>query len=417
MEAASHSRRPALGFIFVTLVLAVLGMGLVMPVLPGLITQMEGGDVSAGSHTFGWIVGVFALMQFVASPILGALSDRFGRRRVLLIATAGSAIDYVILALAPNLTWLFIGRIVAGLTAAVIATANAYIVDVTPPEKRAQSFGFLGAAFGLGFVIGPALGGWLGHIDLRLPFWAAAVFSALNWLFGLFVLPESLRPENRRAFEWRRANPVGALAALRRIPAVRGLAETHFVTAIAQMMVMSSWVLYTSYRYGWSPDTVGASLALVGVSSALVQALFTRRILAVLSEPKVVLLGYAISLIANLCYGLAPVGWMVFAIILFGAFSGISTPAMQSYITRHVAADEQGAVQGALAALMSIAGIVGPPLATWSFGWAIKTGRGWQLPGIAFFEVAALMALAWVLAARSFAAHRGLSGHDGRGAP
>lgn len=410
MEATSGNRRPALGFIFVTLVLAVLGMGLVVPVLPGLITQMEGGNVAAGSHTFGWIVGAFALMQFVASPILGALSDRFGRRRVLLIATAGSALDYVILALAPNIAWLFIGRIVAGLTAAVIATANAYIVDVTPPEKRAQSFGFLGAAFGLGFVIGPALGGWLGHIDLRLPFWVAAGCAAANWLYGAFFLPESLKPENRRAFDWRRANPVGALLALRRIPAVLGLAETHFVASLAQMMVMSSWVLYTTYRYQWSTDTVGLSLALVGVSSAVVQAVLTKRILAALSEPKVVLLGFTISMIANLGYGLAPAGWMVFAIILFGSFSGISSPAMQSYITRHVAPNEQGSVQGALTSLMSIAGIVGPPVAAWSFGWAITPHRGWQLPGIAFFEVSALMGLALVLASRSFAAHRRAEG-------
>lgn len=227
--SASHARQPALGFIFVTLLLAIMGGSLVIPVLPGLVTEFRGGNVAEASHWYGWIVGIYSLMQFFGSSVLGALSDRYGRRRVLLIALAGASVDYVIMALAPSLGWLFVARMIAGLTAGVLATANAYVADVTPPGKRAQAFGVMGAAFGLGFVIGPVLGGLLGQIDLRLPFWGAAVFSAVNWGYGAFVLPESLKPENRRAFAWKRANPVGALLALRRFPSVVGLAGTHFL--------------------------------------------------------------------------------------------------------------------------------------------------------------------------------------------
>lgn len=391
-----------MGFIFVTLVLAIMGMGLLIPVLPKLVVEMRGGNETSGAHTYGLIVVVYAFMQFVGSPILGALSDRFGRRRIILIATAGSAIDYVIMANAPTLTWLVVARIIAGLTAGIMATANAYIADVTPPEKRAGAFGLLGAAFGLGFIIGPALGGVLGGIDLRLPFWVAAGCSAANWIFGFFVLPESLKPENRREFSWSRANPVSALLALRRFPAVMGVAESYFILMLAQMMLFSTWALYTAHRYAWSTTAVGVSLMFSGLVSAVVQAALVRKIVPKLGETRAVVVGMIISSAAHLCYGLATEGWMIYAVMLFGAFAGIAGPALQSYITKHVPANEQGAVQGVFGGLQSLAGIPAPFIATWSFGWAIAPERSWHVPGIAFFEAALLVLLAMTLAIRSF---------------
>lgn len=400
--SSAPARSPAIGFIFVTLVLAIVGMGLLIPVLPKLVVEMQGGSFTEGSHSYGWLVSIYALMQFVGSPILGSLSDRFGRRRIILIATAGSAIDYVIMALAPTLTWLFVARTIAGFTAGVMATANAYIVDVTPPEKRAGAFGLLGAAFGIGFVIGPALGGFLGGIDLRLPFWVAAGCSAVNWLFGYFVVPESLRPENRRPFSWARANPIGGLLALRRFPAVLGLAESYFILNCAQMMLFSTWALYTGYRYAWSPQWIGFSLMASGLLSGIVQAVLVRRIVPALGDAKAVMVGLGLSCVAQTAYGAAAHGWMIFAIMAFGSFAGIAGPALQSYITKHVPPNEQGGVQGIYAGLASLAGIPGPLLGTWAFGWGIAPERAFPLPGISFFIGAALVLVALLLAARTF---------------
>jgi DHA1 family tetracycline resistance protein-like MFS transporter len=405
------------GFIFITLVLSIVGFGLLIPVLPKLIKEFQGGDFTTGSYSFGWIVSIYALMQFICSPILGSLSDRFGRRRIILIATAGSAIDYVVMASAvgltqffnqafsshiPTLTWFFVARIIAGATAGVLATANAYIADVTPPEKRAQSFGLLGAAFGIGFIIGPALGGLLGKYSLNLPFWFAAGCAALNWLYGYFVLPESLRPENRRAFDWKRANPIGALYAMKRFPAVLGLVECYFILTLAQVMLQTNWALYTEERYGWDTLQVGLSLMFVGVATGLVQATLVKKIVPNLGDTRAVIVGFCISIVAFIGYGSAPYGWMIYAIICVGAFAGISGPALQSYVTKHVPANEQGAVQGVFAGLASLAGIPGPFIASHSFGWAIAPERSFHLPGIAFFEGAALSIVALFLAMRSF---------------
>lgn len=399
---ATKTRPPATIFIFVTLVIAMMGIGLIIPVLPGLITQFQGGAVAESSHVYGWMVGLFALMQFIGSPILGALSDRFGRRRVILIALAGSTVDYVMMALAPTLAWMFAARMIAGLTAGVLATTNAYVVDVTPPEKRAQAFGLVGAAFGLGFIIGPAIGGLLGQYGLRVPFMVAAGLSALNWLYGLFILPESLAPENRREFTWQRANPIGSLLELRRFPVVLGLTETYFLISVAQTMLQSVWVLYMGYRYAWSTAQVGLSLTLVGITSILVQAGLVQHLIARLGETRSVVVGLGIAIASQLGYGFSTQGWMIYAIIVIGSVGGVSGPALQSYITRHVPANEQGAVQGALAALTSVAGVVGPPLAAWTFGWGIDPASRWHIPGIPFFESAAVIALALVLALRSF---------------
>lgn len=395
-------RKPAVSFIFVTVMLSVVGFGLLIPVLPKLVVQLQGEGIASGSYTYGWIISIFALMQFVGSPILGSLSDRYGRRRIILIATAGSAADYVIMALAPNLIWFFIARTIAGFTAGVLSTANAYIADVTPPEKRAQAFGVIGAAFGLGFAIGPVVGGFLGSIDLRLPFWFAAGCSALNWLWGVFVLPESLKPENRRDFSWKRANPIGALQALKRFPSVLGLAECYFILMLAQTMLFSTWALYTDYRYQWGPKGIGFSLAFVGIASGLVQAVLIKRIVPRLGDTRAVIIGLCLSITAYVGYGLATEGWMIYAIICVGSFAGISGPALQSYITKHVPPNEQGAVQGVYSGLASLAGIPGPFIATHSFGWAIATGNRFHLPGIAFFEGALFTMIALMLAVRNF---------------
>ncbi|MBL9188439.1 MAG: TCR/Tet family MFS transporter [Opitutaceae bacterium] len=403
MSAPASGRKAALGFIFVTVVLTVLGFGLLIPVLPELVKEFRGGDVSAGSHSYGWLVSIYALMQFFGAPILGALSDRFGRRRVILIALGGATLDYVAMALAPNLTLLFVARMAGGLTAGVMAAANAYVADVTPPDKRAQGFGLIGAAFGLGFIIGPLLGGTLGAIDLRLPFWAAAGCSALNWIYGCFVLPESLRAENRRAFAWRRANPIGALLALRRFPAVLGLAQAYFILTLGQMMLFSIWALYTSHRYGWDPQHVGFSLAAVGVLSAIVQAGLARRIIGALGDTRAVALGLLLSALSQLLYGLTTQGGVVYAIIVVGAFAGLAGPAIQSYITKHVPPTEQGAVQGVYSGLASLAGIPGPLIATWAFGWAVGPGQPEWLAGLPFFLSSALAVTALAIAARSFA--------------
>ena len=402
-------RKPAVGFIFVTLVLSIVGFGLLIPVLPKLVVQFQGGDIASGSHAYGWVISIYALMQFIGSPILGSLSDHYGRRRIILIATVGSAIDYVIMACAPSLSWLFVARTIAGFTAGVLATGNAYIADVTPPEKRAGAFGLVGAAFGLGFIIGPALGGFLGNIDLRLPFWFAAGCSTLNWLYGFFMLPESLAPENRRNFDWKRANPVGALLALKRFPAVLGLAECYFIMMLAQTMMFSTWALYMDHRYHWNPLGVGLSLMFVGVLSGLVQAVLVKRLVPKLGETRSAVIGLGISAAAYVCYGLAPYGWVIYVIMFFAAFAGISGPALQSYITKHVPPNEQGAVQGVYSGLASLATIPGPILATWSFGWSIAPGNSFHLPGLAFFEGALFTLIALVLAVRSF--RRDAAGH------
>jgi len=400
--SSAPARQPAVGFIFVTLVLAVVGFGLLIPVLPALVKEFQGGDVSAGSHAYGWIISTYALMQFVGAPVMGSLSDRFGRRRIILIATAGSAIDYVIMALAPSLGWLFLARIIAGFTAGVLSTANAYIADVTPPEKRAQSFGLLGAAFGIGFVIGPVLGGFLGHYDLRLPFWFAAGCSTLNWIWGCFVLPESLKPENRRPFEWSRANPIGALLALGHLPSVLALAGSYFIMMLAQTILQSTWALYTDARYHWGPLQVGLSLMSVGVLSGLVQATLIKRIVPRIGEVRAVIAGLMISICSQLCYGLATEGWMIYAILVVGAFAGIGQPALQAYITKHVPANEQGAVQGVYSGLASLAGIPGPLIGTFVLGWATGPGQATYLAGSSFFTGAILTGIALYLAIRTF---------------
>lgn len=394
-------RKAAIGFVFITLFLDILGIGLIIPILPRLVEEFQGGDVAAAAHTVGWLAALYSLMQFLFAPVLGSLSDRYGRRPVILASLFGSGLDYLLLAFAPNLAWFFVGRIISGITGANITAASAYIADVSPPEKRAANFGMIGAAFGLGFIAGPALGGILGDVGLRVPFMVAAALTLVNWLYGVFVLPESLSPDRRGTFSWTRANPVGSLLALRRFPLVLGLAGTFFLLNVAQYGLHSTWVLYTGYRYQWTPRQVGWSLAVVGIMAAIVQGGLTRRIIPRLGETKSLTLGLLISAIGMVGYGLATEGWMIYAILVAASFGGIAGPAAQGLVSRSTPDNQQGAVQGALASLGSVAGVVAPPVATGLFGWFIGPTAPAPLPGAPFFFGASLMILAMLLAMRS----------------
>jgi DHA1 family tetracycline resistance protein-like MFS transporter len=395
-------RKPALAFIFATLALDILGIGIIIPILPKLVENFQGGSVAAASHTYGLLAALYSLMQFLFAPLLGSLSDRFGRRPVILASLFGSGLDYFVLASAPNLGWLFAGRIISGVTGANFAAAMAYIADVSPPEKRAANFGIIGAAFGIGFIAGPALGGVLGNVGLRVPFVAAGTLTLINWLYGWFVLPESLAPENRRRFSPARSNPVGALLDLRRHPMAFGLAGTYFLIYLAHQVFPSTWVLYTSYRYHWSFSQTGLSLAIVGLMAAIVQGGLTRIVVRRIGEEKAASLGLIIFALSYTGYGLATEGWMIYAILVAGSLGGVTGAAVQGLISRGVGADEQGGVQGSLSSITSVAGILGPPVAAGLFAYFIGEKAPVHLPGAAFFFSAILVVLALVLALRSF---------------
>ncbi len=416
------ARKPALVFIFITLVLDVLGIGLIVPVLPKLIEHFKAvemglpapvggqeapaGVVAAAAVVTGVLGSLYALMQFLFAPMLGSLSDRFGRRPVILISLFGSGVDLILLAYAPSLAWFFVGRLVSGLTGANFGAAAAYIADITPPEKRAANFGLIGAAFGLGFVLGPALGGWLAESHgLRAPFLVAGALTLANVGFGLFVLPESLRPENRRAFSWARSNPVGSLFALRRHPVVLGLAATLFLTYLAHQVLPSTWVLYTGYRYGWGTRETGLSLALVGIMAGAVQGGLTRVVVRKLGEARTALFGLVLSAVAYAAYGFATQGWMIYGIIVLGSVAGVCGPAIQAIISRDVGADEQGGVQGSLTSLTSVAGIIAQLVATRVFAHFIRPEAAVHVPGAAFFLSSVLALAGAALAWRSFKKH------------
>lgn len=403
--AAMSARKPALGFIFVTVVLDILGIGLVIPILPKLVEELHPGGIAEAANIYGVLTALYSLMQFGFAPLLGSLSDRFGRRPVILISLLGSGLDYLLLAWAPTLPWFFVGRVIAGITGANFAAATAYIADVSPPEKRAANFGLIGVAFGAGFIFGPALGGVLGDIGLRVPFIAAGVLTLLNWVYGLIVLPESLAPENRRSFSWARSNPIGSLLSLQRYPMVFGMAGMFFLISLAHQVYPATWVLYTESRYGWNAKQVGLSLAVVGLTAAAVQGGLTRVWVRRFGEQRTAMIGLFIAAISYCLYGLASQGWMVFIIVIFGSLAGVVGPALQGLISRSVGADEQGGVQGALTSIGSLAGITGPPLMAGTFGYFVHDGRSWQVPGAAFFLATVLVLVAMVMAARLFRRH------------
>lgn len=395
-------RRAAVVFIFVTVVLDMLAFGIVIPVLPHLVQQMIGGDIATAARWTGVFGVVYNLMQLLFAPVLGGLSDRFGRRPVILLSNLGLALDFVLMALAQTLPLLFLGRVLSGMTAASLSTANAYIADVTPPERRAAAFGLLGAAFGIGFVIGPALGGLLGQFDLRWPFWFAAALAGLNFLYGWFVLPESLPPERRsQRFDFKGSNPLGAFALLRRHPTVFALAIVVFLANLAHYALNSTFVLFTDFRFGWGPQQVGLSLALVGICSGLVQAVLVRRAVPRFGERRVMLAGLLFGVAGFCVLGLATLP----ALFLFGipllALWGLAGPPTQAIMTRQVAADQQGRLQGAITSLTSFAGIFAPLLFTQVFAASISAGNAWHVPGAAFLLAAVLLAIGFAVGIRA----------------
>ncbi|HEY2628112.1 MAG TPA: TCR/Tet family MFS transporter [Usitatibacter sp.] len=384
-------RRAALAFIFVTVVMDVLALGIVIPVLPKLVVQFEGGDTARAADVFGIFMTTWGLMQFFAMPIVGALSDRFGRRPVILISCFGMGCDYFLMAWAPTLEWLFLGRVISGITASGISTAFAYIADVAPPEKRAQSFGIVGAAFGLGFVLGPAFGGILGQVDPRLPFWVAGFMALLAAAYGYFVLPESLPPERRSSFEWKKANPLGSLELLRSHRELSGLAVSNFLMSLAHVVLPSVTVLYMSYRYGWDALTVGLVLAGVGVCSMIVQGLLIKPVVSRLGERIALALGLTFGMLGFIVYGLAPTGLIFLAGVPLLALWGFGGPSLQSLMTRHVSGSEQGKLQGANASLTAIAGVVGPSIFATAFSACIAPDARLDLPGAPYLIAAAML--------------------------
>ena len=380
------TRRPAaLAFVLITLLIDVMGIGLIVPVLPSLVKQLAGGQ-AAGAQMLGLLTAVYAAMQFVFAPLLGALSDRFGRRPVLLLSVLGLGLDYLVLYFAPNLAWLFFGRVVAGITGASMTVVNAYIADVTPPEKRAGSYGLLGAMFGVGFIVGPVVGGFLGNLDLRLPFLAAAGLALLNFLYGVFVLPESLPPERRnQSVSARSLSPLRSLAALGRYPLVRSLAASFILFGMANQTIFNTWVLFTEGVLGWGPAQNGTGLALVGVLAIVVQAGLVALAVRLLGERRAILWGLAVGVVQFALLGLARSDAMFYVAIVVGSLGGVAGPALQGLISRSVNEREQGTVQGALTGLNSLVGIVGPLVATWVFAYFNGGGAGVRVPGAAFF--------------------------------
>ncbi|HET6315958.1 MAG TPA: TCR/Tet family MFS transporter [Chloroflexota bacterium] len=399
-----RNRQASVVFVLITLFIDVLGMGLVIPILPRLVQDLLGGDVGEASFVFGLLVSIYAVMQFFCAPVLGALSDRFGRRPVILLALAGLGVDYVLLSLAPTIWWLVAGRVVAGVFGATFTPVGAYIADVSPPEKRAANFGLIGVAFGLGFIAGPAVGGLLGESNLRLPFMVCAALTFLNFLFGLLVMPESLRPENRRSINWTQLNPVGALRAVWRYRAVAAMVPVFLAAQIAQQGLQSVWVPYTTYRYGWGISQVGASLAVVGLLFAFSQGVLVRPVVGRLGEMRTLIVALAVAVVGMLLFGLASQGWMMYATTaLYCLGLGLLNPSIQGLMSRAVAANEQGLLQGAITSVMTGTAIVGPPLANGLFALSISADAPVQLPGAPFFLGAMLCLAALWLARRQLA--------------
>lgn len=390
-----------MAFILLTVFMSVLGIGLVVPVLPQLITELAGDDLAVGARTYGLFVAVYAAMQFLFAPVLGALSDRFGRRPVLLVSVFGAGLDYLVMALAPGIALLFAARAFAGLTAANITVANAYIADITPAPERARRFGLVGAAFGLGFIVGPAIGGLLGSYGLRVPFFAAAAVTLINWLYGYFVLPESLPLARRRRFMLRSAHPLGSIARLRAFRGVPSLAAVVVIAAMAHQLLQSVWVLFTGLRFGWGPLENGLALAFLGVTTALMQGAGIRPLLARFGERRAIALGLSASIAAYTLYALVPLGWMLFPVMAIGSLGGLTGPALQGRISRAVSEDEQGGVQGALASLGSLAAIVSPIVATALFALFTAPHAPWTLPGAPFLLGALLLTAGLALAQRA----------------
>jgi DHA1 family tetracycline resistance protein-like MFS transporter len=398
---APEVRGAAVAFIFVTILLDMLALGLILPILPKLVESFVDNDTASAARIFGLFGTAWALMQFFFSPVLGALSDRFGRRPVVLLSNLGLALDYVLMALAPSLIWLFIGRVISGITSASVSTAFAYIADMTPPERRAAVFGKIGVAFGAGFILGPALGGLLGGMDPRLPFWVAAGLSFANTLYGLLILPESLPKERRSAFRWKSANPIGALHLLRSERTLTGLSVVHFIAQLAHVVLPSTFVLYATYRYGWDSKTVGLTLAMVGICAMAVQGAAIGPMVRRFGERRALLFGLGSGAAGFLIFGAAPSGPLFWIGIPVMALWGVAGAATQALMTRLVTPEQQGQLQGATASVQSVSQLLGPFLFTLTFAYFIGAQAPVMLPGAPFLLAAVLLLLALLIAART----------------
>jgi DHA1 family tetracycline resistance protein-like MFS transporter len=394
-------RKAALGFIFVTLLIDVIGFGIIIPVMPKLIQELTEGTLAQASSYGGWLLFAYAFMQFICAPIVGNLSDQFGRRPILLASLFGFGIDYLFMAFAPTLAWLFLGRVVAGVMGASFTTASAYIADVSTPEKRAQNFGILGAAFGLGFIIGPLIGGLVGVYGTRIPFLVAAGLTLINWLYGFFILPESLSSDNRRTFEWRRANPVGSLMSLKRFPIIMGLIVSLVLVYISAHAVQTNWSYYTIEKFQWDERMIGISLAVVGIVFAVVQGGLIRVIIPKLGQERSVYVGLGMYALGYFLYAIATQSWMMFAITVPYCMGSIAGPALQGIISNQVPANEQGELQGALTSLMSVTAIVGPLLMTQIFYFFTRVGAPVYLPGAPMLLGGVLTVISALLARKS----------------
>jgi DHA1 family tetracycline resistance protein-like MFS transporter len=399
-------RNAALGFIFITILVDVIGLGIIIPVVPKLIEKLTGEGISEASRYGGWLVFCFAIMQFLFSPILGGLSDRFGRRPVLLLSLLGLGLDYILHAYAPSITWLFVGRLIAGIMGASFTTATAYIADISTPEKRAQNFGLIGAAFGLGFIIGPVIGGLSAKWGPSMPFLVAACLTLLNLLYGYFVLPESLLKENRRKFEWKRANPIGSLAHLKKYPVVSGLIASLVLIYIASHAVQSNWNYFTMYKFNWDEEMVGYSLAVVGILVSIVQGFLIRIINPKLGQNKSIYLGLFLYAIGLILFGIAWEDWMMFVFLIPYCLGGIAGPAIQGLISNQVPPTEQGELQGALTSLVSLTSIIGPLIMNNLFAYATAKDSLFFLPGAPFFLAALLIFISGFLALKTLSKHR-----------
>jgi MFS transporter, DHA1 family, tetracycline resistance protein len=371
-------------FILITVLVDVIGIGIIIPIMPTLYRELTGGTVSEASQYSAYLVFMYSFMQFIFSPVLGGLSDQFGRRPILLASLFGFAVDYLFLAFAPSITWLFVGRAVSGITGASFTTANAYIADITEPEKRAQSFGLIGAAFGIGFIIGPTLGGLLGQYGSRIPFLVSAGITFCNWLYGYFLLPESLPKENRRSFDWRRANPIGSLLNFKKYPFLLTLVASMFLVFVANFATQGTWSFYGAEKFKWTELEIGISLGFVGIMVALVQGGLIRVIIPKLGQKNALFVGLAVNALGLMCFAFATEPWMMYLIMVFFAFGGLAGPAFQGLISSQVEANQQGELQGGITSLNSIAAIIGQPLMLGLFGYFTKEATPLYFPGAPF---------------------------------
>ncbi len=402
----ANSRKAAMGFIFITLLIDVTGLGLIIPVFPKLIEELIGGGLSEASQWGGWLTFAYAFMQFVFSPVLGNLSDKYGRRPVLLLSLLGFGIDYLFLAFAPTIGWLFVGRVIAGITGASFTTATAYIADISTNENRAQNFGMIGAAFGVGFIIGPVLGGVLGEYGSRIPFLVAAGLALCNTAYGYFVLPESLDKEHRRAFSWKRANPMGSLKQLKKYPSIGGLVGSLILVYIAAHAVQSTWTFINIEKFDWSESMIGYSLGAVGLLVAIVQGGLIRVINPRLGNERSIYIGLSLYALGLLLFAFASQTWMMFAFLVPYCLGGIAGPALQSIISGQVPPGEQGELQGALTSLMSATSIIGPLLMTHLFAWFTNENAPIYFAGAPFLMGAILMLGSALIAYRTLKSRR-----------